>query len=300
MLFSYHPIASLQPTTCLLNVIWSIREDIPWQEYFRCTKQDYALMDHSSIMALATGRHTPQLFPGTLSAYFWLYSLFTNLPIADSILYSQMESSPDRLAQVFTQSPNSEDIYMETRVVHFRRRAMPTHRTQASGHNPLHQNTVWPDTSSVYGIRNQPMLVLQEWLYNCPLHWWLDTSTLNHIATNLHDKCTIRGQGSIQDFLGVHMYSHKHKHKHSRMHFKQLGILANLNHTNCHQKFTKANYVLHPDHDRHSHIESWNCHSVIHKLNYIAQMMCPDISMVVCNCAHFPTTPTYLQKQDIK
>jgi len=68
----------------------------------------------------------------------------------------------------------------------------------------------------------------------------------------------------------------------------------------CHKKYTPAISVLHPDHGGHARCESWNYRSILGKLNYLAQMTRPDISMSVHNCAQFTMALTYLHEQAIK
>jgi hypothetical protein len=58
--------------------------------------------------------------------------------------------------------------------------------------------------------------------------------------------------------------------------------------------------VLHPDREGHARVEAWNYRSVLGKLNYLAQMTRPDISMAVHNCARYTTAPTYLHEQAVK
>jgi hypothetical protein len=65
-------------------------------------------------------------------------------------------------------------------------------------------------------------------------------------------------------------------------------------------KFTPAVHVLHLDVNGAPRTELWNYRSLIGKLNYLAQMTRPDLSMAVHNCARFSTHPTNLHEQAIK
>ena len=58
--------------------------------------------------------------------------------------------------------------------------------------------------------------------------------------------------------------------------------------------------MLHPDREGHARVEAWNYRSVLGKLNYLAQMTRPFISMAVHNCARYTTAPTYLHEQAVK
>jgi hypothetical protein len=71
-------------------------------------------------------------------------------------------------------------------------------------------------------------------------------------------------------------------------------IIQDLNLTDCHPKFALAISFLHPDHDGHARTEPWNYRSAIRKINYLAQMTCPDILMAVHNSAQYTTAQTYL------
>jgi hypothetical protein len=125
-------------------------------------------------------------------------------------------------------------------------------------------------------------------------------STVDTVVAALHQDYQIGSQGSVQDFLGIHI----HTDATGVMHFTQPGlissILQDLNLEVCHKKCTPAISVLHPDHGGHARCEQWNYRSVLGKLNYLAQMTRPDISMAVHSCTRFTTAPTYLHEQAVK
>jgi hypothetical protein len=111
---------------------------------------------------------------------------------------------------------------------------------------------------------------------------------------------TIGEQGSIQDFLGIQI----HTDSDGAIHFQQEGLIASILHdlhlSNSATKTTPAIHVLHPDLAGPPREEVWNYRSVIGKLNFLAQMMRPDISMAVHNCARFSASPTCLHEQAVK
>jgi hypothetical protein len=88
------------------------------------------------------------------------------------------------------------------------------------------------------------------------------------------------------------------------IHFRQEGlitsILQDLHLDQSSHKFTPAVHVLHPDVNGAPRTELWNYRSLIGKLNYLAQMTRPDLSMAAHNCARFSTHPTNLHEQAIK
>jgi len=110
----------------------------------------------------------------------------------------------------------------------------------------------------------------------------------------------IGDQGTVQDFLGVHITETAT----GSLQFTQpaliQSILQVLNLVPCHPKYSPAISVRHPDHGGHSRLETWNYRSVVGKLTYLAHMTLPDISMAVHNCARFSVAPTYLHEQAIK
>ncbi len=65
-------------------------------------------------------------------------------------------------------------------------------------------------------------------------------------------------------------------------------------------KDTPSLGILYPDKDGVPHQHSWNYHSVIGKLNYIAQNTQPDISFAVHQCARYSVNPTALHKLAVK
>jgi hypothetical protein len=125
-------------------------------------------------------------------------------------------------------------------------------------------------------------------------------STIDAVISALCQDFQIGSQGSVQDFLGIHIQ----KDSDGTTHFTQSGLIASiledLQLEECHRKFTPAISVLHPDHGGHARCESWSYWSILGKLNFLAQMTRPDISKAVHNCARFTTAPTYLHEQAIK
>jgi len=123
---------------------------------------------------------------------------------------------------------------------------------------------------------------------------------VDSVVTLLHKDYQIGAQGTVQDFLGIHITTDDS----GATHFTQPGlissILKDLNLVDCHKKYTPAISVLHPDHGGHARCKSWNYRSVLGKLNFLAQMTWPDISMAVHNCARFAIAPTYLHEQAVK
>jgi hypothetical protein len=127
-----------------------------------------------------------------------------------------------------------------------------------------------------------------------------DDAIIDSLIAQLSTYFKIGEQGSIQDFLGIRITTDAQ----SRIHLQQEGlireILNDLGLTTSHPKPTPAIHVLHPDHNGHQREKSWNYRSIIGKLNFLAQMTRPDISMAVHNCARFSHKPTQLHEQAVK
>lgn len=65
-------------------------------------------------------------------------------------------------------------------------------------------------------------------------------------------------------------------------------------------KDTPSACILYHGKDGHKWQESWNCHFLIGKLNFLAQNTRLDISFVVHQCTHFSSAPTALHELAIK
>ena len=66
------------------------------------------------------------------------------------------------------------------------------------------------------------------------------------------------------------------------------------------QKKTPAREPLQPNEGTAPFDAPWNCHSVIGKLNSLAQNTCPDISMAVHMCSCFVNKPNRVHQDAIK
>jgi hypothetical protein len=126
------------------------------------------------------------------------------------------------------------------------------------------------------------------------------TSVIDDLIKNLSSRYVIGEQGSVQDFLGLRITTDTS----GAVHFHQEGlirsILQDLHLIDSASKPTPAIHVLHPDENGPPREELWNYRSIIGKLNFLAQMTRPDISMAVHNCARFSAKPTSLHEQAVK
>jgi len=127
-----------------------------------------------------------------------------------------------------------------------------------------------------------------------------DATVIDEIINSLGRQYVIGDKSSIQDFVCVHIAHDSTGGIQFSRPALVTSILQDLNLQDCHRKFTPAIFVLHPDHGGQPRIEAWNYHSVVGKLNYLAQMTHPDISMAAHNYARFSINPTYSHKQAIK
>jgi hypothetical protein len=59
---------------------------------------------------------------------------------------------------------------------------------------------------------------------------------------------------------------------------------------------TPTDYILNTDPNGPDRQENWNYRSVLGKLNYIANIMCPNISMADHQCARFCSNPKAIHK----
>jgi hypothetical protein len=312
--FSYHKIETLPARARLLNAIWSYRRKrspagVLLKHKARiCTdgsQQQYGV-DYWETYAPVVSWSTVRLLLSLASIHGW-------------------KSHQIDFTQAFTQPPIDEDIYMR----------IPQGWHVVGDQLAQHESPKFRDClhyiklkKSLYGIKQaarawfhflepgltklgfqasdvDPCLFYRK---DCIIVLYVDDclifsptqSTVDEVVAALHQDYHIGSQGSVQDFLGIHILSDAA----GATHFTQPGlissILQDLNLDTCHNKYTPAISVLHPDHGGHARCEPWNYRSVLGKLNYLAQMTRPDISMAVHNCARFTTAPTYLHEQAVK
>jgi hypothetical protein len=312
--FSYHPIASLPPRAKLLNAIWSYR---------RKRTPAGALLKHKA--RICTDGSQQQYGIDYWETYAPVVSWTTVRLLLTLASLHGWKSTQIDFAQALTQPPIEEDIYMR----------VPQGWYVVNGQLKQHANPKFRDTEhyiklekSLYGIKQaarawfhhlepgllklgfkasevDPCLfyrsdcIVALYVDDC-LIFSPDQAVLDQVTTALKADYQIGAQGSVQDFLGINI----HTSSDGITHFSQPGlinsIVQELNLQECHKKYTPAISVLHPDHGGFARCESWNYRSVLGKLNYLAQMTRPDISMAVHNCARLTTSPTYLHEQAIK
>jgi len=312
--FSYHPIHTLPPRVKLLNAIWSYRRKRTPSGVFRkykariCTdgsQQQYGV-DYWETYAPVVSWSTVRLLLTMSSIHNW-------------------HSSQIDFTQAFTQPPIKEDVYMKIpQGWHVVDGALQPH-SDPKHHDRAHYIKL---EKSLYGIKQaartwfhhlepgllklgfkasavDPCLfyrhdcILCLYVVDCLL-FSPTSGVIQDVFAALCKDYLIGEEGSVQDFLGVTITPSPS----GGMTFQQpaliQSILTDLNLIPCHPKPTPAISVLHPDHGGCFRTENWNYRSVIGKLNYLAQMTRPDISMAVHNCARFSIAPTYLHEQAVK
>jgi hypothetical protein len=224
--------------------------------------------------------------------------------------------------KAFTQPPIKEDVYM-----HIPQRWHVVDGTLQQHADPKHRDTSYyiKLEKSLYGIKQ----AVHTWFHHlepglCQLGFTAsevdpclfykhdciiclyvddcllfspDPTVIPTVLTALRRDYHIREEGSVQDFLGVSLSQTADGNLTFQQPALLQSILFDLGLQTCHPKPTPAIAVLHPDHGGYGRTETWNYRSVIGKLNYLAQMTRPDISMAVHNCARFSIHPTYLHEQ---
>jgi hypothetical protein len=100
-----------------------------------------------------------------------------------------------------------------------------------------------------------------------------EDSTIDALIANLSKTYLLEDQGSVQDYLGIRISKDPVT---KYIHMTQTGliesVLQDLNLLNdSKMKDTPSLGILYPDRDGVPCQHSWNYHSVIGKLNYIAQ-----------------------------
>jgi len=312
--FSYHHIDRLPPRAKLLNAIWSYR---------RKRSPAGILLKHKA--RICTDGSQQQYGVDYWETYAPVVSWSTVCLLLSLASFHGWQSSQLDFTQAFTQPPIAEDVYMH----------IPQGWHIAGNQLVQHDSPKFRDCTHYIKLEKSLCAIRQAaraWFHflepgltklgfkasevdpclffrsDCIIALYVDDclvfspnqSTVDTVVAALHQEYQIGSQGSIQDFLGIHI----HTDATGATHFTQPGlissILQDLNLEVCHKKCTPAISVLHPDHGGHARCEQWNYRSVLGKLNYLAQMTRPDISMAVHSCTRFTTAPTYLHEQAVK
>jgi hypothetical protein len=129
-----------------------------------------------------------------------------------------------------------------------------------------------------------------------------DDKTIDALITSLSSIYKLEDQGTVNDYLGIRITKDNTT---KTIQMVQPGliesVLQDLNLlSDSKSKDTPASGILYPDKTGHPRTDSWNYHSVIGKLNFIAQNTRPDISFAVHQCARFSSNPTALHKLAVK
>ena len=136
---------------------------------------------------------------------------------------------------------------------------------------------------------------------DCLIFPWND-STIDSLLRALLSQYLLEDRGNVSDYLGIRITKDPVTRE---IHMSQPGliefILADLNLLHdSNTKDTPAMGILHPDWQGHPQQDSWNYHSLIGKLNYLAQNTRLDISFVVHQCTHFSNNPIALHEMAVK
>jgi hypothetical protein len=152
-------------------------------------------------------------------------------------------------------------------------------------------------TDNCLYIRNDCILVLFN--DDCLIFAKSD-QIIDNLIEDLRKDYLISDTGTVQDFLGIRIT----KDSKGRIHMIQTGLIDSIIRdtglTDGKTRETPVDQILHPDKNGPPHIEKWNYHSIIGKLNFLAANTRPDICMAVHNCTHFCNNPTLLHEQAIK
>jgi hypothetical protein len=312
--FTYHPIGNLPPQARLLNAIWS---------YCRKRLATGALSKYKSRLCTDGSQQRPGVDYTKTYAPVVAWST-VRLVLALSLMLNLRSRQVD-FTQAFTQSPIDTDVFMR----------IPQGWYISNGKLQPHTEPRHRDTAhyiklakTLYGVKQaarqgynhikagllsmgfrasaiDPCLFIRHdmiiliYVDDCLLFGKTE-SIIDAVISKLSTTYTIGEQGSVQDFLGLRITSEPD----GTTHFKQAGLICSILHdlhlTDSASKPSPAVHVLHPDSNGLPREELWNYRSIIGKLNFLAQMTRPDISMAVHNCARFASNPTSLHEQAVK
>lgn len=312
--FTYHKVSDLPPRARLLNAIWSYKR--------KCTPTG-TLSKYKS--RLCTDGSQQRAGVDYTKTYAPVVSWGTVRLVLALATMPNLHSRQVDFTQAFTQSPIDTDVFMR----------IPQGWYYSDGDLHQHPNPRHRDTDhyirlakTLYGVKQaarQWYLHLKQGLLNlgftasaidpclfirdnCLILLYVDdclifsqtTDVIDDLLNTLQSTYVIGEQGTVQDFLGLRISTDSD----GALHFQQEGlinsIISDLHLTDSASKPTPAVHVLHPDERGAPREELWNYRSIIGKLNFLAHMTRPDISMAVHNCARFSAKPTSLHEQAIK
>jgi hypothetical protein len=129
-----------------------------------------------------------------------------------------------------------------------------------------------------------------------------NSSTIDTLIKSLNESYQLEVQGSVSDYLGIRIIKDPTTRQ---ITMTQPGLIESVLQDlhlvpGSHTKDTPAMGILHPDRSGHPCEDKWNYHSVIGKLNYLAQNTRPDLSFAVHQCARYSTNPTALHEFAVK
>ena len=120
----------------------------------------------------------------------------------------------------------------------------------------------------------------------------------DNLIKDLSKDFLLKDEGSVEDFLGVHIHQKESEHG-QEIHLHQCGLINDvlsemeLLGPPSPTKFidTPAKEILTPDPDGDPFKAKWSYRSIIGKLNFLAQNTRPDISCAVHQCAKYSINP---------
>ena len=125
-----------------------------------------------------------------------------------------------------------------------------------------------------------------------------DNKIIDNLIANLSQEFLLKDEGTIEDFLGVHIKKVQTKNG-QQIHLTQTGlikdVLTELGINGPEAKHEKHDIptweVLTLDPDGEPFNAKWSYRSIIGKLNFLAQNMHPDIAYAVHQCAKYSINP---------
>ncbi len=127
-------------------------------------------------------------------------------------------------------------------------------------------------------------------------------STIDTLIQSLSKSFLLQDEGDVSAFLGMQIRGDTQS---KTIELTQPALIDQVINDIGINNFSKGedtpvDSILHADLKGHDQVESWNYHSVIGKLNYIAYNTRPDISMAVHQCARYCFNPKALHELVVK
>jgi hypothetical protein len=312
--FKYHSMNELPPRAQLLNAIWSY--------HCKC-RPDGTLLKHKSRICVDGSQQ--QYGVDYWETYAPIIHWSTIHMVLVLLALLKLKSHQVDYTQAFPQAPLVDDVFMKIPQGWYLDPATQQLRLQPSDPTFKDPNHFIRLNQNLYGVKQAARnwyLHLQKGLLSrgfvqskidfclfirsdCILVLYTDDCLLfakndemiSDLCKSLTTKFLLKDKGDIEGFLGIQINHCIESDGSITITMSQPGLIdqiledVGLTRDQVTQKRMPAIQVLQPNPTAAPFDASWNYHSLIGKLNFLAQNTRPDISMAVHMCARYVNSP---------